>query len=91
VPAGASKEEEERILSRAMNRPVEGPTTYSTGGDVSRFQRSTLPPTREQMMAKQVAMAPRQSVATGAPMAPSGPVVRITRGKTTTAIPVGGN
>jgi pilus assembly protein CpaB len=45
VPEGASKEDEERLLSQAMaRRPQEGPTTFSTGGDVSRFQRDMQPP-----------------------------------------------
>ena len=43
VPAGASKEQEETMLRQAMNRPVDGGTTYVTGGDVSRFQRKSMP------------------------------------------------
>ena len=43
VPAGASKIEEDRLLSQAMNRPIEGATSFVTGGDVSRFQRRTVP------------------------------------------------
>ena len=91
VPAGVSKDEEEKILSRAMNRPVEGPTTYQTGGDVSRFQRSTLPPTREQMMAKAAVMRPGNGSPQTVVSVPSGPSVRVTRGKTTTTVSVGGN
>ena len=93
VPAGASKDEEEKILSRAINRPVEGPTTFVTGGDVSRFQRSTVPASREQMMAKQMAASaryngPSSNAAGGVVIGPS---VRVTRGKATTVVPVGGN
>jgi pilus assembly protein CpaB len=43
VPNGASKEEEEALLAAAMARPQESGSTYVTGGDVSRFQRSTMP------------------------------------------------
>ncbi|MCB2058497.1 MAG: Flp pilus assembly protein CpaB, partial [Novosphingobium sp.] len=43
VPAGANKAQEEKLLSDAMNRPVEGGTTFVTGGDVSRFQRRNVP------------------------------------------------
>jgi pilus assembly protein CpaB len=95
VPEGASKEQEDKILSQAMNRPIDGPTTYVTGGDVSRFQRSTMPPSREQMARQMAAAAPRYvQPAGGAPMAavaPSGPSVRVTRGKATTVVSVGGD
>jgi pilus assembly protein CpaB len=89
LPEGASKEQEDRILSQALNRPVEGPTTFQTGGDVSRFQRSTVPPSREQMMTRQMAAAP-QMTATGMPVR-LGPTVRVTRGKTTEVVSVGRN
>jgi pilus assembly protein CpaB len=96
VPNGASKEEEDKVLNQAMNRPIEGPTTYVTGGDVSRFQRGTMPPTREQMAAQQMQLAQRYARpaggdTAGAPAVPVGPVVRVTRGKTTTVVPVGRN
>lgn len=45
VPAGATKEQEEKLLSQAMNRPQDSGGTFVTGGDVSRFQRRTAPPT----------------------------------------------
>lgn len=44
LPNGASPEEEEKILASIQKQPTAGPSTYATGGDVSRFQRSTLPP-----------------------------------------------
>ena len=37
VPDGATKEQEDQLLRQAMNRPIEGATTFVTGGDVSRF------------------------------------------------------
>jgi pilus assembly protein CpaB len=43
VPEGATPEEEEKFLRAMMNRPIEGNTTYATGGDVSRFQRKSIP------------------------------------------------
>jgi len=42
VPENASKEEEDAILNRAMNRPLEGSPTYITGADVSRFENRLL-------------------------------------------------
>ncbi|GGB97430.1 hypothetical protein GCM10011494_14890 [Novosphingobium endophyticum] len=82
VPEGATKEQEEKIMRQAMNRPIEGNTTYVTGGDVSRFQRSTRPATSDERprIGPMVMGAP---VASAGPVR-SGPVVRVTRGKTTT-------
>ena len=76
VPDNASQEDEEKLLRQAMASPQDGTSTFVTGGDVSRFQRSSLP-------------APAAPVAAGAPAGgdapavPSGPVVRVTRGKAT--------
>lgn len=93
LPEGATKEQEDKILSQAMNRPIEGPTTFQTGGDVSRFQRSTVPASRDQMLARQMAASAAFSrpAGDGAPVVPIGPTVRVTRGKTTTIVPVGRN
>jgi len=95
VPDGVSKAEEDKILSRALNRPIEGSTTYVTGGDVSRFQRRTMPASQEQT-ARAFAQSAMNTLAdraglpaAGAPVK-MGPVVRVTRGKTTTAEQVGG-
>jgi pilus assembly protein CpaB len=86
VPEGASKEEEDRILTSAMNRPNDGATTFVTGADVSRFQRRTAPSTRPVVAVNSGGPAP-------AGMMPvrMGPVVRVTRGKVTTEEPVGKN
>jgi len=91
VPEGASKEEEERLLRQAASRPVEGSTTYVTGGDVSRFQRRSLPKSPDEAARAMVATA-MNVVANAGPSAeiPSGPVVRVTRGKTTTPVSVKG-
>ena len=83
LPANASREDEERLLRQAMARPQDGASTYVTGGDVSRFQRSTLPP--RQNSAQVAAGAP---VAAG-PVVPAGPTVRVTRGKATSVESVG--
>lgn len=81
VPEGATKQQEEQIMRDAMNRPIESNATYVTGGDVSRFQRSTRP---AQNTGQSQGYAPQpQMVAAGAPVR-SGPVVRVTRGKETT-------
>lgn len=89
VPEGASKSEEETILRAALSRPRDGASSFVTGGDVSRFQRRSVPaPTPSP--AQQMTMSMDNSRGASAP-APVrvGPVVNVTRGKNTVAVPVG--
>src|ERR1043165_3812580 len=51
VPAGANPADERQMLLAVANRPMDSNTTYSTGGDVSRFQRRTVPARPEAQMA----------------------------------------
>ena len=92
VPDGATKEQENKLVRQAMERPIEGNTTYVTGGDVSRFQRSSRPMTADERATRSNAMAVafsnRGPVSDAAPVR-TGPVVRVTRGKTTTEEVVG--
>jgi pilus assembly protein CpaB len=81
VPAGTSPDQEKQMLLAMANRPVDGSTTFSTGGDVSRFQRRTVP-------AKTQASAPASGGAVAAAL-PVGPVVRVARGNNITVVPVG--
>ena len=85
VPEGASKAEEEKILRSAMNRPIEGATSFVTGGDVSRFQRRSMPATTTPGTQNAVAGSTAQ---TAAP-AYTGPVVRVSRGKDVQEVQVG--
>ena len=99
VPNGATKDQEAKYLADAMNRPIDGSSTYVTGGDVSRFQRRTVP--SADRMVQNMGASVGNAIADRAGLPPSGaaraiggraqPVVRVTRGKTTTAEPVGGN
>lgn len=83
VPDGASKSEEDRILQQVASRPQDGATSYVTGGDVSRFQRRSMPSVGSRR-ASMSAPAPSYSP----PSAPSAPVfgpgqfpgVRVIRG-----------
>ena len=91
IPDGATPEEEERILRTAMGRPDSGRTTFSTGGDVSRFQRSSIPPQRARGGGENTTpAAPGVSAKQGGAPVYSGPTVRVTRGEATTEVPVGG-
>lgn len=94
IPADASPEEEERFLRTAMGRPVEGKSTFQTGGDVSRFQRKTIPPQQTNGGGGAPARTPAapgvSAKVNGAPVY-QGPSVRVTRGKSTTEVPVSGS
>jgi pilus assembly protein CpaB len=83
IPPGASKLDEDRMLTEAMNRPIEGATSFVTGGDVSRFARRTLPAPKAAPVAVAGGASPRGI------FEHQGPVVRVTRGKETVAVPVG--
>ena len=43
VPAGTNPAQEKQMLLALANRPIDNNTTFSTGGDVSRFQRRSVP------------------------------------------------
>src|SRR5207253_11058400 len=78
VPAGANPAQERQMLLAAANRPLDSNTTFSTGGDVSRFQHRTVP-------ARTDAPAGAGGSPGAAPGAPAfaGPVVRIADRKST--------
>ena len=86
LPDGASPTAEKAVLAKLASRPVDRGATYSTGADVSRYQRSSVP-------AKAEAPMPPMVAANGAPMgtvAFKGPVIRVARGTSVTEVPVGG-
>jgi len=86
VPDGASPDEEEALIRQAMDRPIDTKTTYSTGADVSRFQRGSMP---AQGTTNYSNTAPAPVVSSGGSYASSGPSVRVTRGKSTETVSVG--
>jgi len=86
LPAGASRAEEEKIIRTAMNRPQDRTGSYVTGADVSRYQRSSLPP-------PQSSSSPAPSGAPAAPgnpaaTVPLGPSVKISRGNAVETVTV---
>ena len=82
VPAGTDPKTEKKVLLDLASRPQDGKSTFTTGGEVSRFARTSVPRTSPQL-----AMAGAQ---VAAPTGPTGPVVHIARGNTVTDMPVGG-
>jgi len=87
VPAGTNPADEKQMLLAMANRPIDSNTTFSTGGDVSRFQRRTVPASSSDKAAQAVkGLGQALGQALGFP---SGPVVRVARGNTVTVVPVG--
>ena len=91
VPAGTSPSDERRMMLSIANRPADSNTTYTTGGDVSRFQRRSVPGSAGNGLPTMnpSAMAGRGSASSNAPAVYSGPVVRVSRGNTVSIVPVG--
>jgi pilus assembly protein CpaB len=96
VPANADPAQEKQMLLALANRPLDNNTTFTTGGDVSRFQRRSVPakqsdPTEKlgQAMAG-LGKGIGQAITGQAGAAEmSGPVVRVARGTNVTVVPVG--
>ncbi|WP_133364807.1 Flp pilus assembly protein CpaB [Qipengyuania sediminis] len=85
LPDNATPEQEEKLLKAVMAQPSDGKTSYVTGGDVSRFQRSTVPPA-----AAPAAAAGPVPVSAAAPAAPKGPTIKVRRGSNVAEEPVNG-
>ncbi|MCM8557116.1 Flp pilus assembly protein CpaB [Sphingomicrobium sediminis] len=86
VPEGATPADERRILLQVANRPIDTNTTYTTGGQVSRFQRSSMAPVKK----PDAYGANNNNVqAAAANAVPAGPTVRVARGNVVSIVPVG--
>jgi pilus assembly protein CpaB len=95
LPPNASPADERQMLLAYSDRPIDTNTTFTTGGDVSRFQRRTVPAKPGDAgsqigqamagLAKGLGQALRPG---GAPVV-TGPVVRVARGNDVTVVPVG--
>lgn len=72
VPANSSPEEANRIMTTSIARPVDGPDSFVTSGDVSRFQPRGF----------------ESANPTQGPARPTGPTVRIMRGGQVTIVPI---
>jgi len=88
VPASDDPNAERRMLLAIASRPVEGGSTVTVGGDVSRFQRRTVPGrsegTGEDTRARQagemiaaIANAGRPAAQSAGPAAPAAPAVPV--------------
>ncbi|MDG2511696.1 Flp pilus assembly protein CpaB [Sphingobium yanoikuyae] len=87
LPDGTNPGSEKSIIAKIAARPVDRGSTYSTGADVSRYQRSSVPAKPD------AAAMPAMAAPGGAPVGTAefkGPTVRIARGTSVTEVPVGG-
>jgi pilus assembly protein CpaB len=87
VPDGLSKDAEDKLLAKATTVAQDGPTSFVTGGDVSRFQRRTIPSQQSASSAPGPNAGP---AAAAAPAVPMGPMVRVFRGEAVTVQPIAG-
>ncbi len=83
IPANATPEEEERLLKKIAQTPTSSKSSYVTGGDVSRFQRASIPAQMPGAVAGEAAAIKRsiQKIE-------KGPVVRVSRGGVMTEVDV---
>jgi pilus assembly protein CpaB len=99
VPQTDDPKAERRMLLAVANRPVDDRgSTYTTGSDVSRFQRSTVPGGKGKSSSPDdkiadaltaMALAASGKAPAGAAPTPTGPSVRVSRGNSVTIVPVG--
>jgi pilus assembly protein CpaB len=81
ITPGTDPRQERKILMTVANRPIDTNPTFTTGGDVSRFQRRTVPG-RPPEKGGAASQSPLSSV-------PSGPTVKVARGNEVAVVPVG--
>lgn len=86
VPDGTDPKAEKAMILKIASRPSAGGSTFATGADVSRFQRSTVPG----KPAAIVDGANGTAAAFPGGGASQGPMVRVARGNSVTVVPVGG-
>ena len=79
VPEGDDPKAERKMLLAIASKPIDTTPTFTVGGDVSRYQRSSVP-------AKPSADGPGAGGAAGIG---EGPGVRVARGTTITFVPLG--
>lgn len=84
LPEGATAEQEETILRSIAQRPTASKSTYATGGDVSRFQRSSVPALTPIAVAAETYRTQKQIE-----RIVKGPTVRVSRGGSLTEVEIG--
>ncbi len=94
VPRDGDRSGEARMLGGNGSRPTMDRSGATTGGDVSRYLRRTIP---QRQLPQQVSGGGNGGGTSNnpgggsAPSVPAGPTVRVTRGDQVSIVPVGGN
>jgi len=92
VPAGTDPKVEQKMMLDVASRPQDTGTTFTTGGEVSRFARNSAP--RGGFAGGMPPQPLGAGAGAGAPPAgaavPMGPVIHVARGINVTDTPVGG-
>ena len=103
LPPGTTPEREQELLAQIATQPIDNDVSYVTGGDVSRFARSSMP--RQSSSSDNggsmsnytppvtmpvVSVDASRTTGPASPPARTGPVVRVARGNTVTEVSVGG-
>ncbi|MBB3943144.1 pilus assembly protein CpaB [Sphingorhabdus rigui] len=83
IPEGATADQERAIMRQLTQRPSASKSSYATGGDVSRFQRSSMPEQMPLAVAAEQARTQKQ-----VEKIMKGPVVRVSRGGNVTEIDI---
>ncbi|MFN3453113.1 MAG: Flp pilus assembly protein CpaB [Sphingorhabdus sp.] len=83
IPEGASADQEQAIMRQLAQRPTAGKSSYATGGDVSRFQRSSVPAQMPLAVAAEQARTQKQ-----VEKIMKGPVVRVSRAGSVTEVDI---
>jgi pilus assembly protein CpaB len=83
IPEGATADQEQAIMRQLAQRPSASKSSYATGGDVSRFQRSSVPAQMPLAVAAEQARTQKQ-----VEKIMKGPVVRVSRGGSVTEIDI---
>lgn len=87
VPDSKDPNAEKAMLAGVASRPTEGKGTFSTGADVSRFQRSTVPAKAENPYSRYGGNTGGKPVPV--PVLLKAPTVAVARGNSVTDVPVG--
>lgn len=86
IKPGTDPSQEKQILLAVANRPIDNNPTFTTGGDVSRFQRRTVPGRPPEKGGSSASSAGQQGLPAPGPV---GPVVKVARGNEVAVVPVG--
>ena len=90
VPNGNDPKAEKAMMLQLASQPSTTKSSFQTGADVSRYQRSTVPGKPAGSGGQPMNGMPMAQSPGGAPVVIQGPVVRIARGNAMTVVPVGG-